>query len=206
MRHFDPKLALALVVAVIAIDALWELVVGSTGPIAYALVDEPAHLATCVVLLLAIATVARGRLSPLFVGAALIASVAIDLDHVPDLLGSHLVTGGLPRPYTHSIGLVVLLVALATVLKRGEQRQVALGSAFGVCAHLLRDAATGPGVPLLWPLSNGVVKLPYLAYAAALVLVAAGAALMTRSGRLWRRRSRRLPVRPLPSAGLRGDS
>lgn len=186
-----------------ALDALWALLVGSTGPVTYALVDEPAHLATCVVLLLAIAAVAGGRLPLPFVGAALIATMAIDIDHVPGLLGSHLITGGLPRPYSHGLGTLAALLALAAVLKRGPQRQIALGLAFGVAAHLFRDVATGPGVPLLWPLSDGVVKMPYAVYAASLVALAA--ILMVRPHRAWGRRSR-LAVRPLPSAGLRGDS
>ena len=205
MRRTDPKLAFVLIAAVVAIDGVWELLVGPTGPVTYGLVDEPAHLATCVVLLLAFAAIAGGRLPLPFVAAALIATVAIDLDHAPGLLGSHLITGGLPRPYSHGIGTLAALLALAAVLKRGRQRQIALGLAFGVAAHLLRDVATGPGVPLLWPLSDDVVKMPYVIYPAVLALVSFGAALRTRPHPARRRRSP-LGARPLPSAGLRGDS
>ncbi|HEX3240974.1 MAG TPA: metal-dependent hydrolase [Solirubrobacterales bacterium] len=205
MRRTDPKLAFALIAAIVALDGLWELLVGPTGPLTYGLVDEPAHLATCVVLLLALAAAAGGRLPLPFVGAALIATVAIDLDHVPGLLGSHLITGALPRPYTHSIASIAVLLALAAVLKRGGQRQVALGLAFGISAHLLRDVATGPGVPLLWPLSEDVARMPYAIYPAALALASLGAALRMRPRPVRRRRSP-LGARPLPSAGLRGDS
>jgi hypothetical protein len=45
------------------------------------------------------------------------------------------------------------------------------GLAFGVSAHLLRDAATGPGVPLLWPL-QGVAAVPYGVFATLLASVA----------------------------------
>ncbi len=205
MRRSDPKLALALIAAVLALDGLWTLLVGSTGPVTYGFVDEPAHLATCGVLLLAISAIA-GRRPPLrFVGAALIATVAIDLDHLPAILGSQLMTAGLPRPYTHSIAIVAALLAAAAMLKRDEQRQIALGFAFGVSAHLMRDVATGPGVPLLWPLSDSVVKMPYAVYFAALSLVPLAAMLTARPRRAWRRRSR-LAVRPLPSAGPQGDS
>ena len=141
------------------------------------------------VLLLALAAIAGGRLPLPFVAAALIATVAIDLDHAPGLLGSHLITGGLPRPYSHGIGMLAALLALAAVLKRGRQRQIALGLAFGVAAHLLRDVATGPGVPLLWPLSDDVVKMPYVIYPAVLALVSFGAALRTRPRPARRRRS-----------------
>ena len=181
------------------------LLVGSTGPVTYGFVDEPAHLATCGVLLLAISAIAGGRPPLRFVGAALIATVAIDLDHLPGLLGSHVITAGLPRPYTHSIASVAALLAIAAMLKRDERRQIALGLAFGVSAHLMRDVATGPGVPLLWPLSDGVVKMPYVFYPAALSLVTVAAMLTARPRRAWRRRSR-LAVRPLPSAGPQGDS
>ncbi len=205
MRRTDPKLALVLIAAVVALDGLWELLVGSTGPVTYAFVDEPAHLATCAVLLLAIAAFVGGRLPLSFVVAAVIATVAIDLDHVPGMLGSHLITGGLPRPYAHSIVSVAALLAVAAVLKRGEQRQIALGLAFGVSAHLMRDVATGPGVPLLWPLSDGVVKMPYAIYPAALLLVSLAAMVTARPRRARNRRSG-LAVRPLPSAGPQADS
>jgi len=47
-----------------------------------------------------------------------------------------------------------------------------LGLAFGISAHLLRDLATGPGVPLFWPLSGAAVELPYVAFVAALLAAA----------------------------------
>lgn len=205
MRRSDLKLALALTAAVVALDGLWALLVGSTGPVTYGFLDEPAHLATCGVLLLAISAIAGGRPPLRFVGAALIATVAIDLDHLPGLLGSHLITAGLPRPYTHSIGLIAALIAVAANLKRDQQRQIALGLAFGVSAHLMRDLATGPGVPLLWPFSDSVVKMPYAVYSAALLLVPLAAVLTARPRRAARQRSR-LAVPPLPSAGPQGDS
>ena len=66
--------------------------------------DEPAHLATGLVFVLALLTLARSRRAPLsFLAAAVVASVAIDLDHLPGLLGWHGLTQGTPRPYTHSL-------------------------------------------------------------------------------------------------------
>ncbi len=145
---------------VVALDLLWGSLAGSTGSFAYGLVDEPAHLATCALLVLAVATIAGVRPPTRFVMAALIASVVIDLDHLPKYLGSHLAGSGLPRPGTHGLLIVLALLALAAA-KRGAVRQISLGAAFGVSAHLLRDLATGPGVPMFWPVSSHVATIPY---------------------------------------------
>jgi inner membrane protein len=67
---------------------------------------------------------------------------------------------------------MVLLAALA--LPR-RTRWLLLGAAAGVLLHLLRDVATGPGVPLLWPLSDASARVPYWTYAV-LVLALAGLA------------------------------
>jgi inner membrane protein len=191
----------ALVGAVVGLDLLWSVVVGSTGSIAYGFVDLPAHVAACAVALLAVLALPGPALSRRFVGAALIASVAIDIDHIPGYLGSHVVTGSLPRPYAHSVLLVALLVAIGAASRRRDARQVMFGIAFGVSAHLLRDLATGPGVPLLWPLSNSVASLPYAVYAGLLVGAAAGVAVMAPHRSPRRRRARaRLDARPLLSA------
>lgn len=153
-------LALGLAGLVAGLDLLWSLSVGSNGSLAYGLVDEPAHLATCAVMLLALAAL-RGRPpSGRFVTAALLASMAIDVDHIPGYLGSHALAGSLPRPYTHSVLLVVLSLAVGLVWRSRDVRQVSLGIAFGISTHLLRDLATGPGVPLLWPASSEVIRLP----------------------------------------------
>jgi membrane-bound metal-dependent hydrolase YbcI (DUF457 family) len=162
-------LATALVAAVLVLDLLWSLIEGSTGAIAYGLMDEPAHLATCVVLLLALLALSGAKPPLRFLAAALVSSVAIDLDHIPGYLGSHLLTGSMPRPYTHSLLLVVVLVATAALVRRPDRRQVWLGVAFGVGAHLLRDLATGPGVAFLWPFVIAPIKIPYALYAATLV-------------------------------------
>ncbi len=162
-------LATALVATVLVLDLLWSLIEGSTGAIAYGLIDEPAHLATCVVALLAMLALTATKLPRRFVVAALVSSVAIDLDHLPGYLGSHLLMGSMPRPYTHSLLLVVVLVVTATLVRRRDQRQIWLGIAFGVAAHLLRDLATGPGVAFLWPLVIAPIKIPYALYAGTLV-------------------------------------
>jgi membrane-bound metal-dependent hydrolase YbcI (DUF457 family) len=170
LRRADLTLpATALVAAVLVLDLLWSLIEGSTGAIGYGLIDEPAHLATCVVALLAVLALSGAKPPLRFVGAALVSSVAIDLDHVPGYLGSHLLTGSMPRPYTHSLLLVAVLVTVAVMARRADRRQIWLGIAFGVGAHLLRDLATGPGVAFLWPFVVAPIKIPYVLYAGMLL-------------------------------------
>jgi mannan endo-1,4-beta-mannosidase len=166
---------------IVALDLLWGSLVGSTGSLVYGLVDEPAHLATCALMVLVVATVTGVRPPVRFVAAALIASVAIDLDHLPGYLGSHLIGGDLPRPGTHGLFLVLSLLGLVAALKPGPGRQMTLGAAFGVSAHLLRDLATGPGVPMFWPVSDHIAAIPYAFVVAFLALGVVAIALPRRA-------------------------
>jgi membrane-bound metal-dependent hydrolase YbcI (DUF457 family) len=171
-RRSEPILsAAALLAGVFLLDLLWGALEGSTGTIAYGLIDEPAHIATCALLLLAAISLLGRPLPVRFVTAALVASVAIDLDHVPGYLGSHLLSASTPRPYTHSLLFVVVLLGLAALVRSRDKRQIVLGVAFGVSAHLLRDLATGPGISFLWPALSAPIKVPYALYAATLVAV-----------------------------------
>ena len=197
----------ALVVGVFILDWFWGLVAGSTGSLAYGLVDEPAHLATCAVALLALVSVGV-RVPARFATAALVAAIAIDLDHLPGYVGFHLLMAtSMPRPYSHAVLTVVLLAAVGLCM-RGKRRALFFGLAFGVAAHLCRDLATGPGIPLFWPLSGSAVKIPYTVYGAVLLGVTIGAGF----GASSRRRSSRRPLRPplavgpAPSAGRPGGS
>ena len=173
----------ALLAAVLLLDLLWGALEGSTGRLTYGLIDEPAHFATCAIVLLAAAAIVNSRPPWRFAAAALVSSVAIDLDHVPGYLGSHLLTGSLPRPYTHSLLLVVVLVIVGLALRPGRSRQIWLGIAFGVATHLFRDLATGPGVAFFWPVVESPIKVPYALYAGTLV-VAVIATLPRRSAAL----------------------
>jgi membrane-bound metal-dependent hydrolase YbcI (DUF457 family) len=105
-----------------------------------------------------------------FLIPALIASVAIDLDHVPGQLGAHWLTAGTPRPYTHSLLTIVVVLGVALVGRR--RRDVALGIALGLAIHFFRDLSEpGSGVALLWPWSDHSFSLPHGSYVASMALV-----------------------------------
>ena len=177
---------MALLTVVICLDLLWSGIADSTGTVAYGLVDVPAHLAVCALALLAFSALARRWPSRRFALAALLASVAIDVDHLPGQLGWQGLEGSLPRPYTHSMLPIAALAALAVASRRPARREIWAGIGFGITAHLLRDVATGPGVSLGWPLWSDPVVLPYVFFVAALAgfaaAVAAGAARAPCSG------------------------
>jgi inner membrane protein len=175
-RGFVVPGAVFALIFIIGIDKTSQAIVGSTAEVS--ILDEPAHLATAALLLAALAALFHGELSIPFVAAALVASVAIDIDHVPQFLGWNGLTVGTPRPYTHSliVPVVALLVALPA---RRQVREVALGVAFGVCAHLFRDLATGSGVALFWPVSTNGVVIPYLIYAAGAVSLTAAVLILS---------------------------
>jgi inner membrane protein len=172
--------AAALLALIFALDAMSNAVVNSTAELGA--FDEPAHLATTALILLAAAASVRVHRIPwAFALAALIASMAIDLDHIPQYLGWHGLTEGTPRPYSHSLLSVALFLCVGAITQ-GRPREVALGAAFGVTAHLLRDLATANGVALFWPFSKAAVTLPYAIYAAILV---GCAGLVALRGREW---------------------
>jgi hypothetical protein len=145
------------------------------------LMDEPRHLATAMIVL---GTLARWRGHPPssgFVWAMLSASVLIDLDHLPLELGSGVLTAGAPRPYTHALWVLVLLVVAAAATRwrdqvsgsarAGSAAVIAAGAAWGVAAHFLRDVATAP-IALWWPVSSAGVQVPGYWYLPALLVLA----------------------------------
>ena len=157
---------------IFALDLAWGSLGVSSGSVFFAVVDEPAHLATCALALAALLAVRRGPASPKFLLAALFASVVIDFDHLPGLVGWGVFTAGTPRPYSHSL-LTIAALLLAAALCGRRPRPILLGAGFGVAAHLLRDLATGPGVPLWLPFSTDPVRIAYAVYAGLLLLGAA---------------------------------
>ena len=121
--------------------------------------DEPAHLLTAwLVLAAATRRTALLRLTPWVLAGA----VLIDLDHVPLYLGADVAATPGGRPVTHSLLTVLVLLIAAGTVRRWWVPTAGLALATG--AHLLRDLSTGPGVPLLWPVADGDVRLPYWTY------------------------------------------
>jgi inner membrane protein len=113
------------------------------------LLDEPCHLATGALGLLALSCFIDVPLR--FYVAGMIASVAIDLDHIPLYLG--LLGNEDQRPVTHSLATVIVVVGAAVVWRR--HRAVLTGVVAGLLIHFARDIAEGPpGVRMLWPLQD----------------------------------------------------
>src|SRR5690349_4460810 len=110
--------------------------------------DEVAHLATGALGLLALSCFID--VPRRFYVAGLIASVAIDLDHIPQYLG---VGNPYQRPITHSLATVAAVVVAAAASRR--HRAVLAGLAAGLLIHFARDIAEGPpGVRVLWPFQD----------------------------------------------------
>jgi membrane-bound metal-dependent hydrolase YbcI (DUF457 family) len=139
-----PLLLSAVALAFDAADRRIPFGVWTTGP-----VDEVAHLATAA---LGLIVLARFIDAPRrFYVAALIASVAIDVDHIPLYLG--LLGNQAQRPVTHSLSTVAVFVLAAAGSRR--HRTVLAGVATGLVLHFARDIAEGyPGVRVFWPLQD----------------------------------------------------
>ena len=166
---------LVLAAAALAFDATDHRIpfgVWTTGP-----VDEVAHLSTAALGLLILARFID--VPRRFYVAALIASVAIDVDHIPLYLG--LLGNQAQRPVTHSLSTVAVFAAAAAASRR--HRAVLAGMATGLVLHFARDIAEGyPGVRVFWPLQDASWMLSYRWFlgmivvftAARLVLVSVG--------------------------------
>jgi inner membrane protein len=160
LREAGTPLA-AAVLAILTLDLIrsigWPVLV-------MGLLDEPAHLLTAWLVLAAIPFPRRLRPWALF------AAVAIDLDHIPLFIWDGPVSDEGGRPVSHSL-VTVLLLAVAAAVPRW--RTVAAGFAAGVLLHFVRDIATSTGLPLLWPLRQENVLLPYWVYVATIAALAA---------------------------------
>jgi len=181
---------LAVAVVVLA-GADWGTMLAGDSLFPGGPLDEIAHLLTTLLAFWALAPRVRER----FLVPALIASVAIDLDHIPARLGADWLTAGTPRPYTHSLLTIAVVLAIAVLWRR--RRDLLLGVAIGLAIHFWRDMAEGgSGVSLLWPVSYHSFQYPHGVYVTVMaVFVLVDAALCVEGGRaLDRLRRRRLPA------------
>ncbi len=191
LRVPTPALILAMGLVLVVADQL-VLRVGP-GVLQEGPLDETAHFLTGALILAALPRV-PGRQ---FAVGLLVASVAIDLDHVPALLGYQLITRTTQRPYPHSL-LTLGLLGLAAVAWPARRRLLA-GAVVGLAAHFFRDLSeSSAGVPLLWPWSSHAYTLPHWTYqgamtAAVIVALARGAPWTAPGGH-----SRRRPLAGLP--------
>lgn len=127
--------------------------------------DASAHLATAALVLAVLPAPPRA-----FLTTALLASVLIDLDHIPLYADWPAIIPAAPRPHSHSLATAAVSAGLSR-LAGPRMRPVLSGIAYGVFLHLFRDVVTGP-LPLFWPLSAGEIKLPYGLYALVVVIAA----------------------------------
>jgi membrane-bound metal-dependent hydrolase YbcI (DUF457 family) len=159
---------LCLAVVAIADLVIWRV---QMPYLVEAVFDEPAHAATGLLVLFAIC-VAPSR--PVIL-AVLAGSVLIDLDHVPHVFGITILEHGVPRPYTHAVITLIAIGLVAGLVRDRRLRMLVLIVGAAVAVHLIRDMAEpgGPGVSLLWPLSDHPYAMPYVPYGLALVALAA---------------------------------
>jgi membrane-bound metal-dependent hydrolase YbcI (DUF457 family) len=151
--------------------------VWTTGP-----VDEVAHLSTAALGLLVLARFIDAPRR--FYVAALIASVAIDLDHIPLYLG--LLGNQAQRPVTHSLSTVAVFAAAAAASRR--HRAVLAGVATGLVLHFARDIAEGyPGVRVFWPLQDTSWMVSYRWFLGMIVVFTAAPLLLAIAGLAHRR-------------------
>ena len=167
---------LVLAAAALALDATDRRIpfgVWTTGP-----VDELAHLSTAALGLLILARFIDAPRR--FYVAALIASVAIDVDHIPLYLG--LLGNQAQRPVTHSLSTVAVFVAAAAASRR--YRAVLAGVATGLVLHFARDIAEGyPGVRVFWPLQDTSWMVSYRWFLGMIVVFTAARLVLVSVGR-----------------------
>lgn len=156
--------ALVALAFILMVDYYFEI----TSPrlLVVAVLDETAHLATAIIVLVGFCRV----VNLWFAGGCLAGGMLIDIDHLPTMLSQSIAILDAERPVTHSVA-AVMLVALVALYFSGRGRVALLGATLGVTVHLFRDLATG-GVPLLWPASPEILEMSYWVYAIGIIVVA----------------------------------
>jgi MYXO-CTERM domain-containing protein len=174
----SPLILAGAVVVFVAVAIAWNADVVGGSTVAGGVIDETAHVLTTLLILWALGRRACER----FLVPALIASLLIDLDHVPGRLGSDWLTGSAPRPYTHS--LLTVLVALGAAALWRRRRDLLLGVTIGLAIHIWRDLSDATaGAWLFWPVSDHATKLPVAGYYAVMSIALAVIAWRSLPGR-----------------------
>ena len=177
---FAASRVVSLVLAAAIVAADYAIPWHGMGFVSRALIDEPCHMATALVVLGAITRVRGSSPNPVFGWTMLVCSVLIDVDHLPLEFGSWALTRGTPRPYTHALWTVVVLLLGALAARSWSRRDrtpasvttrhVLAGATWGISAHFLRDIATAP-MAFWWPLSDVSVEVPYWWYVLAMLVI-----------------------------------
>jgi inner membrane protein len=166
---------LLLAATALAFDAAERKIpfgVWTTGP-----VDEVAHLCAAALGLLVLARFIDAPRR--FYAAALIASVAVDLDHIPLYLG--LLGNEGQRPVTHSLFTVAVFAATAAASRR--HRAVLAGVAAGLVLHFARDIPEGyPGVLVFWPFQDTSWMVSYWWFLGMIIVFTAARLALVRAG------------------------
>jgi LexA-binding, inner membrane-associated putative hydrolase len=158
-----PLLLAAVALAFGAAEHRIPFNIWTSGPL-----DEVAHLSAAALGLLVLARLIDAPRR--FYVAALIASVAIDVDHIPLYLG--LLGAQAQRPVTHSLSTVAVFAAAAAASRR--HRAVLAGVATGLVLHFARDLAEGyPGVRVFWPVQDTSWMISYLWFPGMIVVFTA---------------------------------
>ena len=158
--------------SVIVIAVLDVFLRGTQELAIHGLADEIAHALTgyllvCLLMILGV---------PLSFPAALLGSIIIDLDHIPEVLGWLPSPDETTRFVTHSMATVVVVAAIGFLDRK--RRLAWFSLAVGIVVHLVRDMATGT-VRFWWPISTDVYQVDYYIYAFVLGIAGATIALMS---------------------------
>ena len=156
---------LLLVVVVLGLDLVADA--GSRSTTEVGAFDEPAHLATGILVVAAADRRSSRRRPPSpSCSPRWSASVAIDVDHMPQYLGWHALSDGTPRPYTHSL-ITPLAADRGGDLARGagsaRSRWVPPSASAPTCCAIWRRRA---GCPCSGRSATLGVRIPYWIYLA----------------------------------------
>lgn len=153
---------LVALVSIVLIDAEFH---GGRSLLVHGVADEVSHLLSGAIVGLGLVRLVPSiQLIPVLLG-----SVAMDIDHVPDVLGWMAPEGPSSRFVTHGLATVGVVGSIALVDRGRALAWISI--ACGLLVHLFRDAATG-SIIAGWPLSHSPFTIPYAAYIGCLACIA----------------------------------